>query len=69
MSLYDNPYKPGRSGRNPLFLGPRDTGMFLEFDLVYLVSIAMLLFFVGGSYLFVRKILFGFRDGFESGRR
>jgi hypothetical protein len=43
--------------------------MFLEFDLIYLVSIAMLLFFVGGSYLFVRKILFGFRDGFESGRR
>lgn len=43
--------------------------MFIEFDLIYLVSIAVLLVFVGGSYLFVRKVLFGFRDGFESGRR
>lgn len=43
--------------------------MFVEIDLVYLLFIAILIFFVGGSYLFVRKVLFGFRDGFESGRR
>lgn len=43
--------------------------MLPEIDIVYLVAIAMLVFFVGGSYLFVRKVLFGFRDGFESGRR
>lgn len=43
--------------------------MFLEIDPVYLVAVGLLIFFVGGSYLFVRKVLLGFRDGFESGRR
>lgn len=43
--------------------------MFIEYDPIYLVSIGLLIFFIGGSYLFVRKVLFGFRDGFESGRR
>ncbi|MDL5362853.1 hypothetical protein [Halalkalicoccus sp. NIPERK01] len=43
--------------------------MFIEIDPVYLVFVGILVFFVGGSYLFVRKVLFGFRDGFESGRR
>ncbi|WP_281273064.1 DUF7859 family protein [Halalkalicoccus subterraneus] len=43
--------------------------MLPELDIVYLVAIAMLILFVGGSYLFVRKVLFGFREGIESGRR
>ncbi|ADJ13599.1 DUF7859 family protein [Halalkalicoccus jeotgali] len=43
--------------------------MFLQLDPVYLVFVGILVFFVGGAYLFVRKVLFGFRDGLESGRR
>lgn len=43
--------------------------MLLEIDPIYLVAIGLLLFFVFGSYLFVRKVLLGFREGFEGGRR
>ncbi len=43
--------------------------MFLELDPIYLFFVGLLVLFVGGSYLFVRKILFGFRDGIERGRR
>ncbi len=44
-------------------------GVLLEIDLVYLIFVGLLIFFVGGSYLFVRKVLTGFRDGLEGGRR
>ncbi|KYH26953.1 hypothetical protein HAPAU_08410 [Halalkalicoccus paucihalophilus] len=43
--------------------------MLLQIDPVYLVFVGILVFFVAGSYLFVRKVLTGFRDGIESGRR
>jgi hypothetical protein len=43
--------------------------MFVEFDPVYLAFMGLLVVFLVGSYLFVRKVLLGFRQGFESGRR
>lgn len=43
--------------------------MLIELDPVYLVFMGILLVFLVGSYLFVRKVLLGFRQGFEGGRR
>lgn len=40
-----------------------------EVDIVFLASISLLLFFVLGAYVFVRKVLLGFREGIEEGRR
>lgn len=43
--------------------------MLIEFDPVYFAFMGILVVFIVGSYLFVRKVLLGFRSGFESGRR
>ncbi|WP_336342639.1 DUF7859 family protein [Halalkalicoccus ordinarius] len=43
--------------------------MLVDLDPVYLVFMGILLVFLVGSYLFVRKVLSGFRQGFEGGRR
>ncbi|MFC7224686.1 MULTISPECIES: DUF7859 family protein [Halalkalicoccus] len=43
--------------------------MLIELNPVYVVFMGVLLIFIVGSYLFVRKVLLGFRQGFEGGRR
>lgn len=43
--------------------------MLIELNPVYVVFMGVLLIFLVGSYLFVRKVLLGFRQGFEGGRR
>lgn len=43
--------------------------MLFEIGPIYFVAIGLLLAFVFGSYLFIRKVLLGFREGFEGGRR
>lgn len=41
----------------------------IEIDSTYLFFLGILLFFVVGLYLFVRRVLLNFRRGIEEGRR
>ena len=41
----------------------------IEIDSTYLFFLGILLFFVVGVYLFVRRVLLNFRQGIEEGRR
>ena len=41
----------------------------VEFDAGFLFFLGLLLLFVGGTYLFVRRVLLNFRKGIEEGQR
>ena len=41
----------------------------IELDPIFLAFLGILLLFVLATYLYVRKILIGFREGIEEGRR
>ena len=41
----------------------------IEIDSTYLFFLGIILFFVVGVYLFVRRVLISFRQGIEEGRR
>lgn len=59
----------GLQSKRLFFLEQINLFMPIEIDSTYLFFLGILLFFVVGLYLFVRRVLLNFRRGIEEGRR